>query len=209
MTVRRWIALALNLLLAVMVFRAWGRMFFQRDDSGRLSAVGWGSLKFFTILSNLLEGVAAALTALWLILLLCGAVADMPRWLTLLRYAAAVSVSLTCVTVLAFLGPIYGYGAMFKGANLTLHLLVPLLAVAVFLWMDRGPITFPETLWAVLPMFLYGVGYMINVGLHHGAKETDWYALVQGSVLRGIISSVVMIGAAWLLALLLRLPGER
>ncbi len=204
---RRELSFFVNLLIVVTVAGNWARMFFQRSAEGRLNAANWQSLRFFTVLSNLLEGAAALVIAVCLLRVLTGSAEGIPHWAEILRYAAVTSVGLTFATVMLFLGPAFGYEHMFKAHNLWFHLLVPLIAMLDFLLLDREPISFPETLWAVLPMFLYGVFYMLNaVFLHPGDQNHDWYWLVQGSGVRATISSALMVAGTWALALLLRLP---
>ena len=100
---------ALNVLLAIAVFGAWGRMVVSGE--GTLASTGLSSLKYFTVLSNLLEGFACLY---WL----AGKGAKGER----LKFVATVAVSITFLVVMTFLGPLYGYPFMFEGANLWFHL---------------------------------------------------------------------------------------
>ena len=95
---RHKIRVILNIVLPVIIVYEWLDMFYFGGENF-LSTRGVASLKYFTILSNLLEAFAC----LW--------------WLwkknEVLKYAASVAVMLTCVVVLVFLGPMFGYLAMF------------------------------------------------------------------------------------------------
>ena len=156
-------ALICNWTMGVIVFFNWGRMVFQRTDSGRLSAAGLHTLKYFTVLSNLLLGIAAFVYALCVLRILLGKAAGIPCTVYQLKYAATVSVGLTFLTVMLFLGPRFGYGAMFQGVNLWFHLLIPLTAIASFWLLEPdGTLSLQDSMLAVLPMLLYAIGYIIS-----------------------------------------------
>ena len=56
-----------HLAIAVSVAAAWGMMLFRAGNNGLLSTAGLGSLRYFTVLSNLMAGAASlccAVTAL-------------------------------------------------------------------------------------------------------------------------------------------------
>ena len=201
---RERLSLAINLLIAAAVAISWCAMAFRFTDSGRLSARGLRSMKYFTVLSNLLTGVAAAVCAVCLVR------GQTPRWASLLKYAGAVSVGLTFLTVMLFLGPVFGFKGMFKGANLWFHLLVPLLAMLDFSLLDRqAALSLGDSLIAVVPMVLYGLGYMINLlvnGFGDPAHTNDWYHFAARGIPTGIAAFAGMILGTWLLALLLGLP---
>ena len=88
----------LNIIIFLIVLITWLRMVFAPSDE-LLTARGLSSLKYFTVLSNLFEGIACVI---WLF-----------NGNEKIKYAAAVSVTLTLIVVLTFLGPLYGYVAMF------------------------------------------------------------------------------------------------
>lgn len=202
--VRQGLSLALNLLIAVTVAVSWGMMAFQITENGRLSARGLRGMKYFTVLSNLLMGVASAIYCA------CLPSGRVPHWVGLLKYAGAVSVGLTFLTVMLFLGPKLGYPDMFQGANLWLHLIVPLAAIADFMLLDRqGTFTLPESLIAVIPMALYGLGYLVNLivnGFGPPERSNDWYGFAARGLPAGGLVFAGMLAGTWLLSLLMRLP---
>ena len=72
--------------------------------------------------------------------ILLGKAAGIPCTVYQLKYAATVSVGLTFLTVMLFLGPRFGYGAMFQGVNLWFHLLMlgdVALVLLIGCWMYR------------------------------------------------------------------------
>ena len=88
-----------NIIIAITVACSWIAIFVS--SSGTLMHNGINSLKYFTVLSNLLEGAASVI---WLISTRKNGKASARA--ELLKYIAAAAVGLTCVTVLVFLGPL-------------------------------------------------------------------------------------------------------
>lgn len=156
----------LNIVLPIIILYEWLDMFYFAQENF-LSARGIASLKYFTILSNFLEAFAC----LW--------------WLyrknETLKYVACVSVMLTFTVVMVFLGPMFGYAAMFYGPNLWFHLLVPLIALAEILFLVRRSYSAKENLYAAAPMGIYGVGYVANNvinGIGQWPHSNDWYGFL-------------------------------
>ena len=206
---RKRISLILNAAVAAAVLYAWATMTFHLDDSGRLSSSGFAALKYFTVLSNLLMGAAAIVY----IVLTLRRGWPLPRWAVRLKLTATAAVGLTFTVVMTFLGPLYGYPAMFAGASLWMHLLVPLAAAADFCLADRsGAVTLRDTFFALLPAGLYGAGYIPNV-LIHGVGEwpntNDWYSFFAFGNAMAVVIFVVLLLVIWGIALLLRLPRRR
>ena len=198
--------MVLNLAVFVMVMAAWLRMMFVFEN-GVLTSRGIASLKYFTVLSNLLEGaVSLALAAALLFRRQDG------RFFHLLKYMGAVSVGLTFFTVVGFLGPLYGYRAMFRGANLWLHLVVPLLAMAEFMFLNDVPMTWRDNLLAVLPMLCYGMFYLANNllnGTGTGRSTNDFYGFLHWGLPAGLFIFAALILSTFLVGLGLRLGNRR
>ncbi len=191
---RRKLSLALNAAIALAVGLNWYRMFFAFEE-GALASVRWGSLKYFTVQSNLLAGLTALITLVFLLRKRGAGAGEIPRWLSGLRWAAATAVLLTLFTVMCFLGFIYGHGALLTDFQLWFHLLVPLMALGDFLLLPAEPLPLRLSWIPVLPTLLYGTGYMINAGLN--GPKADWYFLVRGSLFTGILSALLMLGGTW------------
>lgn len=203
MTARGILSLAVNAAIFIAVFATWLRMALKVDESGMLTAAGLRSLKYFTVLSNLLQGGASLA---YVIALPSGGV---PPGLRVVRYAATASVLLTFATTALYLGPIYGMGKMFRGVNLWFHLIVPLAAALDFALLDpTGPVPFAASFAALVPMALYAAGYVANLLVHapgEGRDAADWYAFLRrGWAGGGVIAAVLVLGT-WGMALLLRL----
>ena len=202
---KRVLSIVFNFILAAAVLGAWLYMVFHAAGGLVLTAAGFANLKYFTILSNLLTGAAAILYA---ISLLRG---KTPRWIELLKYSGAVSVGLTFLVVMVFLGPLYGYGSMFRGANLLFHMLIPLAAMAEFaFFLPFRPMHFSESLLATVPMLLYGFGYLGNIlinGRGEWPNTNDWYSFTYWGMGVALLIFAVIILATWGIALLLRLAN--
>ncbi len=170
---RNRLSLILNAAIIVLVLTAWFSMMFSRHEGLRLSSVGLASLKYVTVLSNLLACFAAA------VYLICLLRRKVPFWVIALKYMAAASVGLTFLVVVLFLGFLYGFAAMFRGANLIFHLIVPLLAMAEFIFCLPAPLLrLRDALTAVVPMILYGFFYLGNIllnGVGAWPNTNDWY----------------------------------
>ena len=208
---RRWITLGVNLALAAIILTVWLKSVFRVDIRGALTAPGLRSLKYFTVLSNLLQAAASLATSLWLARLLCGRSEALPGAVMALRYAAVTSVALTFFTVAVFLGPPCGYRGMYTDSNLWFHLLVPIVSAVDFCFIEReGALPPGAWLWALLPMLLYAVGYTVNLFARGMAPSADWYGFAKGGSLRMALISFVTVALstgllAWLLGLARRI----
>lgn len=204
----RTLALLCNLVVAVMVPVAWLLMALQLYKSGALSSAGLASLKYFTVLSNFFNGAVSLLFVLWLL----SRKEEIPRWLPLLKLMSTVAVGLTFFVVVAFLGPLYGYGSMYLGANLWFHLLLPLISMLEFCLFDVGfSLSLRATLSALIPTLLYGCAYAVNLlvnGVGVYPHSNDWYGFAHWGfpIGFGIFAAILLV--TWALALLLR-AGNR
>lgn len=190
-------SLTCNLLNLILVAVCVARFFIASGD-GNMEVTGWSGFIFFTVDSNVLSALASAAVSAWLLSHLRQKPLRLPRWLLSLKLAGASAVALTLLTVLAFLGQIYGYAAMFEGANLFLHLLCPLLSIFSLVLFERGEKPpFSSTLFGALPAALYGVVYGLCVLVWK--CWTDFYGFNLGG--RWYITAPAVVGTAWLLSI--------
>ena len=198
---KRTISIILNLLIFALTLLSWGSMVFAVTDGGMLSMPGWRSLRFFTVLSNLFNaGVCLA----YAIGRMRGQISQRMQVWKLMGTATA---GLTFLTVMGFLGPVYGYGGMFLGGNLWLHLLLPVASMVGYLFLDSDvPLPFRKTLRAVTPMLVYAVGYLGNIliqGVGEWPHRHDFYGFLMWGWGPGVVILLALILATWLLAVLL------
>lgn len=196
--VRRYV----NILLVVLVFGSWLGVFFF--GSGSLIQNGFGSLRYFTMLSNLFAGFTAIA---WLVSTGRSEDGRASERVERIKYIAAASVGLTCAVVLFFLGPLYGYPAMFAGYNLPFHLIVPVIAILEIIFLSDAAYTRRDNLLAVIPPLIYGIVYLANIlinGIGEWPDTNDWYFFFYWGYPVGMLIYAVILTATWLIGLLMR-----
>ena len=190
----------INIILVIMVLGSWIALFVS--SSGTLMHNGINSLKYFTVLSNLLEGAASAA---WLVSSRRNGKASSHA--EQLKYVAAAAVGLTCVVVLTFLGPLYGYPEMFAGPSLYMHLLTPVLAIAEIIFLSDFTYTRKDNRLVMLSPIVYGVFYLGNNlinGIGEWPDTNDWYLFLTWGYPVGILIFIVICAVTWLLGLAMR-----
>ena len=182
----------LNIVIFIIVLTTWLRMVFYASGIA-LTAGGLRSLRYFTVLSNLFEGIACLI------------------WLynkdEKIKYVAAVSVTLTMVVVLTFLGPLYGYIPMFSGVSFWMHLIVPLAALLEVIFWNKEKFTLKDNLLACIPMGIYGVYYIGNNivnGIGQWPNSNDWYGFLTWGYPIGIMFYIVILLVVFLIGLAIR-----
>ena len=190
----------INIFLVIAVLGSWIAIFVSA--SGTLMHNGINSLKYFTVLSNLFEGLASVV---WLISSRNNGKASARA--ELLKYIAAAAVGLTCVVVLTFLGPLYGYPEMFAGPSLFMHLLTPVIAIAEIIFLSDFTYTRRENRLVMLSPIVYGVVYLGNNlinGIGDWPDTNDWYFFLAWGYPVGVLIFVVICAVTWLLGLAMR-----
>ncbi len=87
---------------------------------------------------------------------------------------------------------------MLMNSNLFFHLIIPVLSMASFAIFERtNKITFKNSLFGILPTFLYEIYYLGNVFIHAESgivsPEYDWYWFVQNGVWTSVIVAPMML----------------
>lgn len=185
-----------NVFLVLAVAGSWLVMF--AFGEGALANSGIRSLKYFTTLSNLFVGFAAAI---WLVS------SCKSERIESLKYVAAAAVGLTCITVLVFLGPLYGYPAMFAGGNLFMHLITPVVAIAEIIFLSDAHYTRKDNLMVIIPPLIYGVFYLGNVyinGFGEWPDYNDWYMFLTWGYPVGMLIFAIICVVTWLIGLAMR-----
>ncbi len=141
-------------------------------------------LRYYTVDSNILMGLAALAAAIEQGQILKGQRSGLSLGCHLLYQAGTVSVTLTMLVTAFFLGPtigrVYGFFSLYQNSNFFLHLVNPLAALVVFLLFQKtARLRFSHTLFSVLPTLLYAIFY-VAVTLRHIKAGTiepgyDWY----------------------------------
>lgn len=198
-----------DLLIFVMAFYAVG-MTWRRQTGGEFNGSGLVTFRYFTTDSNILCGLVSLLAAAFTLPVFLSKRERVPDFVLLLKYAGACAVSLTFTVVLVFLGPIYGYDMMYRGASFYMHGIVPMLAMVSWIAFDRGYRPKPWAIpFALIFVAVYGVVYFIQVVARGPARGgwPDFYAFARGG--RWWLSLIlVFLGAAILCFLLLFLHNR-
>ena len=151
-TVRRLLSIALNL------FIVWA------EPIALPMSWDWGKEQmfiFYTEDSNILSACICAMVAVGqLVCIFTGR--ELPHWLHTLKYIATCCLTMTFLTVVFVLGPMYEDGngwyiMLCTSSMLYHHLLNPLAAIFSFVLLERTPRLPRSTVkWALLPTVLYG-----------------------------------------------------
>lgn len=133
------------------------------------------ALRYFTCQSNIFCAATALLTA---VALLAGNEV-VPRAVWTLKYIGTAAVTVTMLTVFIYLWPMVGKGGLKRllgGSDLFMHLITPLLAILSFCLTEKQGMTFPQSLWGLLPLILYGPLYIYRVlYAPEGKRWDDFY----------------------------------
>ena len=161
-------------------------MMFTSKEAQTLSEGGIGFLKYFTTQSNILIGLASLLSFIYLLI----KKDKYPLWLATTKMVATTAVFVTFITVMVWLGPIYGYPFLLSGANLFMHLLIPVASIAQFLTIiPHKEAKFVSNCFSMIPVFLYGVFYLSNLAANNGYGNVnyDWYQFGRFGIGFGIL----------------------
>ncbi len=222
----RQAVLCVNLLIVLLTALGAVIMLLTRGG-GPLKSYGIANLKYFTVLSNIFEGVVSLFLAVHL---MGGAQNGVPRWIFRLKYIAAAAVFLTFLVVGLFFAPIYtlflhanaggpsaepggGMLLFYQGANFWFHLVIPVIAIAEFILLDRfGELRFRDTRLAVLPPLIYGIAYCVNLLINGVGTPPDHindiYFFLSWGLPVGLCIFAAILLLGWIAGILLR-QGNR
>ncbi len=178
-------------LIFTMVLVSWMRMFHIEKDSS-FSAAGIGSLKYFTILSNLFAGTTYFILGfLRFVFLVLNKEIKIPKWLYIVHFCAVVCVTITGFVVLFVLSPMLayirkGYFSMLQKENFVLHFLSPLSCFLCFLFFFQElRLAFIHVFMPFVPFSVYVSFYLLNFRYHYvsavlvnGEEGYDWYSFL-------------------------------
>ena len=198
---RAGLALAVKLLIVFLVGLGTYQMMTGMIIGTSFTDKGLRALRYFTVLSNLLMGLAALLYSIALLRLLLGRTETVPRWNQVLLLMGAASVGLTFLVVIGFLIPVVRAKGLFRSANLWFHLVVPLLSMGSYLFLDRfRRLKKRAMILGALPMLLYGAFYTGNCLLNgvgdYGNYQScnDWYFFLVWGYPAGVGIFALLIG---------------
>ena len=180
--IRNAVALLMNVALAVLVFISIMWFFGEVGSKAGVGNMGTGRtgcFVFFTNDSNILAALCGLVLIPFNVKAIISGRDEIPQWALLLKFVGTVAVTLTMMVVVLFLGPTQGYGIMFAGVALYLHLICPLLAIISFCFLERGiSLSKKQMLWGIVPTLIYGTVYLIMVVFTE--KWPDFYGFNMG-----------------------------
>ena len=208
------ISLGINIIIFILTAFAtvcmMAGIYFMGTETSSLTARNIEVFRFFTVESNILMGIIALIFAIFEIKVLTKKRELIPSKLYILKLVFTVGVVLTMLTAALFLAPSSknGYFSLFTNSNLFYHFVIPLLSLITFVFFEgTDKIKFKYTFAGIIPMFLYGIFYCINVFTHleNGAVSPiyDWYGFVKNGVGDVFFVIPVILGATYLISYLL------
>ena len=182
--------------------------FFTAGGSGNMAVIGRKAFVYFTVDSNILCALSSAVILVYSIRsLISGTEFVLPVWAMLFKFTGTIAVAVTFFTVMFFLGPVMGYGAMLDGNNLFMHLTSPVFALLSFILFEYNPVlTKKNSLFGILPTLVYGAIYfymVIILGVENGGwvdfygfnMTGMWYLSIIGMLL-GTYLIIIAVKAA-------------
>ena len=209
-----YISMILNIIIAIFTLFATIAMFtgwdFMNVHQTILESTKLGMLKFFTVQSNLLIGIASTIFVVEELKIIKNKKDNISKRLLILKLLSTTAVGLTFFVVFTYLGPISKGGilSMLFNSNLFFHLIIPILSIVCFIFFEKNnQISFKETFWGIAPTALYEIFYLSNVLIHaENGKVSpiyDWYWFVQNGVWTAIIVAPMMIVISYIISLVL------
>ena len=163
------ISFVINLIIFLVTLISTVQLFFK--DRKWFPQRAREAFRFFTVQSNAL----CAVSALFMLLF------PAAEWTYYLKIIGTSAVAVTMMTVLLFLGPVFGYQYMFKGSDLFMHLLTPLMALVSLCVFERRGISFAKSFIGIIPVALYGPLYMYKILFApEGKRWEDFYGFNRG-----------------------------
>lgn len=152
------------------------------------------AFRYFTNQSNVLCAISAILMCFF----------PYEAWAYYLKVIGTAAVTVTMLTVLFFLGPTYGYKYLYKGADLFLHLITPIMALVSLCLFERRGISLTASFLGIIPVALYAPLYLYKIV--YAPEEKGWedfYGFNKGG--KWQISYVLMLAGTALICVALYL----
>lgn len=126
---------------------------------------GFGTLRMFTTISNMIASVAAFACIPFQIDGIRKDKYKLPNWIVILMYVGAVGTFLTFIIAITLISIVQGFvKTMFYNSNLFLHTINPIFITILFvLAIPDGHIKFKHSFFAIIPIGMYSILYYIMV----------------------------------------------
>ena len=133
------------------------------------------ALKYFTVQSNIFIGISAFISLIYLLFK-----NRYPTWVVVLKLVSTTCLTLTFLTVMGYLAPLMGLFNVFLGANLYMHLFIPVVSIFTFIFIEpKVDLKFKWNLFSMIPSGTYGTIYIICLAANNDYGNIDgwdWYA---------------------------------
>lgn len=186
---KRYLNLFFNFLIVVLVLISIYAMITTSD--GFIKGSKLHALKYFTVQSNIFMGISALISLIYLLV----KKDKYPTWIVILKLMSTTCLTLTFLTVLGYLAPLMGIDMVFLGANLYMHLIIPVVSIISFIFVEpKVELKFKWNFFSAIPSGTYGIIYiscLIAFNDYGNIEGWDWYAF--GSLGLGI-GFVMLIG---------------
>ncbi len=216
-----YISLVLNVAIVLFTAFAIGKFFVSGGDAN-MQVGGWKCLRFFTNLSNILVAITSLFVIAAQINNLKSGEELLPKGVFLFKFVGTVSVMVTFLTCVFFLGPtsvisgaamgqgiqLSRYFNFFRGNTFFLHFFTPVISLISFVYYENAEAFPKKQVWfGLLPTLVYSVVYFIEVVLI-GWQNGGWFDFYSftfgGNVEMAPVSALMMYGATMLIALTVR-----
>ncbi len=205
------VSLISNIAIVGFVIAAYIYSCFLNKDTA-LMAKGISSLRYYTVLSNLLLALLSCPILVMDILCLKKNKYEIPSWAGILKYIGVAGISVTFLTVICFLAPAaakrgQGYWSMFQGPNLYYHLIIPLIAIISYGFIELN-VSFKMgyTALGLVSVILYGIFYTTNYYCHLLSDNNgsyDWYGFLSDPKRSAWFVALIMLLASYLICVCL------
>lgn len=169
----------------------------------------FGMLVFYTQDSNLILLVVALIYVLYSVI---NRNREIPKWILLAKYIATCLVTVTLITVMFVLAPMYAPAGgkivlwlFVGGANLYHHVLGPIFAIAAFLALEKEYVPAKkDALLAAVPTLVYAIVTALLNALYILHGPYPFLYVHEQPLWMSVMWFVLITGMAYLLALALR-----
>ncbi len=163
----------------------------------RSGVQGLGYLRYYTADSNLLLGVAALVSLMFDALVLFKKKEATPRFAKSFLLCASAGTTLV-VTAIFYMGEgrLILPGETLQYAGMFMHLITPLVALVrvVGFEEEKNPPKLYDSLFSALPMFIYGVIYIVHLQQTngYGIADLDWYGSGRASLEHRVATFIIL-----------------
>jgi hypothetical protein len=168
---------------------------------------GLENYKFYTADSNVLIGIISLIFIVYLLKLKNNKIKEIPKSIYILKMVGTICITITFIVTLCFLAPMYGFYAMFNNCNLFFHLIIPLLSIITYVFFEKHDNKYKYAVYGIIPMFIYGIFYIINVLVHlqdEGVTfKYDFYGFLQGNINNIYFAIPIIFLVGYLISLLI------